>query len=542
MTKHTKSRRTTAGRAPAGLGLVILLHMAAQVEITAHTASDAWHAVLTDACLWGTPITTTPIEPTGTTGLTLHAKLPNTASLPYNLTPNVQHWFLTDPGFRQFYPLHVELTTIRHGERTVLDLSLPSFDGPQLATPIGRVLQKTRNHTSDPLMLYWIWEHRLVPTNYGADLVRALEALPDGALVAEGLKGSALYVRIDPVALDPEHGDPSGLIAPLATALVEGAALDTLRTALATRALPTMMPNVAIASEQLSDLPIPPMFRWSIQSLLAMAGYHICRFTNFPDTSLYRDSDDEWACETARTYVWTRHALPVPDEGVADALCQDGVWAYVDRTAAPVQVRFINYRGFDDGRFAFGFAERIVVEREGQAIATLQRWLWRNEEWAEGPAAVIRDNDADADTLPVCVWTADPRTIIAQYHHEVPSAELQAILLGLHDARDLWRFVKAYDTIDESAVTDAVIEALAEHFAPDLLHAEARWHALKALRERRDALASEVKESRRLTQELMAQYPELTEALEPLMHRTEQWDDIPWDVTAFMPPLGKSAS
>ena len=53
-------------------------------------------------------------------------------------------------------------------------------------------------------MLYWIWEHRLVPTNYGTDLVRALEALPDGALVAEGLKGSALYVRIDPAALDPE--------------------------------------------------------------------------------------------------------------------------------------------------------------------------------------------------------------------------------------------------------------------------------------------------------------------------------------------------
>ena len=76
-------------------------------------------------------------------------------------------------------------------------------------------------------MLYWIWEHRLVPTNYGTDLVRALEALPDGALVAEGLKGSALYVRIDPAALDPEHGDPSLLIAPLATALVEGAALDT---------------------------------------------------------------------------------------------------------------------------------------------------------------------------------------------------------------------------------------------------------------------------------------------------------------------------
>ena len=140
------------------------------------------------------------------------------------------------------------------------------------------------------------------------------------------------------------------------------------------------------------------------------------------------------------------------------------------------------------------------------------------------------------------MWTADPRTIIAQYHQEVPSAELQVILLGLHDARDLWRFLKAYDTIDESAVTDAVIEALAEHFAPDLLHAEARWHALKALRERRDALASEVKEARRLTQELMAQYPELTEALEPLMHRTEQWDDIPWDVTAFVPPIAKSAS
>ena len=90
-----KFRRARAGRAPAGIGLLILLHMATQVEITARTASDSWRAVLTDACLRGMPITTTPIEPTGTTGLTLHAKLPNTASLPYSLTPNVQKWFLT---------------------------------------------------------------------------------------------------------------------------------------------------------------------------------------------------------------------------------------------------------------------------------------------------------------------------------------------------------------------------------------------------------------------------------------------------------------
>ena len=281
--------------------------------------------------------------------------------------------------------------------------------------------------------------------------------------------------------------------------------------------------------------------------LLRLAGYHACTYTDFGSLSLYYIEDDGWQADRTRKTVWSRTALAAPTVAIADALCQEGIWAYAPETFVEddtVQVRFVNYRGISQGAFAMGFAEAIVLEQHGQPIGTLTRWI---SDGADAVAKGLRfDGEAPSQGIPTLVWTREPRSVIAQYHRATPPDEMNAIKMAIEDFDGslFWDYVypDTDDEINDGAIAGTVIEVLATAFAPDALYDEQRWNTIDELSEQRRQLESAIFRMRRAAQDALEKHPELAAMLEPSMAIAQQWEDAPWDIHEFEPQLAKEAS
>lgn len=180
--------------------------------------------------------------------------------------------------------------------------------------------------------------------------------------------------------------------------------MEALRAQLAALDLPDVIPNVTEVEAQLATVDRPQFFGWSPEALLRLAGYHACTYTDFDSLSLYYIEDDEWQANRTPKTVWSRTALAVPTVAIADALCQEGIWAYAPETFVEndtVQVRFVNYRGISQEGFVMGFADAIVIERQGQPIGTLARWI---SDGADAVAKGLRfDGEAPSQEIPTLV-------------------------------------------------------------------------------------------------------------------------------------------
>ncbi len=545
--------------APAGLGFFALLGMAEQVTITSHTEAGSWTATVTEASFEGEPIETEPADPAPTTGLSLHAVLKPSVAIPHNVGASDWSRYRYAPGFRQFYPITVTLTEIKGQDETARELPVPPIPGWSLTTPVGRIVgdvpRTSPNHTRHDIALHWIWEHRLLThTESSRALLDAMDALPDGPFVVQGLLGADLVVWIDTAtqAIRPKLPDRREVIEDigyeetvqqLAEALVQAANVDAIRAQLAALDLPDTIERVTAVEPVLATVTLPPNFRWHPEHLLELAGYHRCRYTDFSRLAIY--IDDGWTCAREEQSVWSKTALAVPDASVADALCQEGHWAYVDAQASPVVVEFQEYRGLDSGIFTLGFASRIVVTQRGTVLTTLNRWL--NHESIDGGQHVRYPGATPPHTVPQGVWTIEPRALIVQWHHHgIPSEEMHTLLMAVYDADSalFWEFIRpgTEDEIDEGAILAKAIEAVAAVFAEDALYSEQRWNALCKISAQRRELQSQIRELGDQAKDLLKEYPELAAILRPSLDLAKQWEDAPWDTQGFYPDLAQHAS
>ena len=541
--------------APAGLGFFALLGMAEEVVITSHTKEGSWTATVTEACFEGEPIETEAVEPDRATGLFVYAKLKETVSAPISLRiEELPSQYQTSPGFRQFYPIDVELTTVKDGVAQQRLLPQPTVSGPAIDTTVGRIIRHGQHSPGLPTEVNWVWEHRLLTnTKSGRELMRALKAQPDGAFVADGLRGTDIWVWIDTAtqAIRPKLPDRREVIddagyhatlTELAKEIVKAARVDAIRAQLSALDLPDVITDLADVGEALAALALPDFFDWPASTLLELAGYHVCTYVDYHHFNLYYIENDGWDRERYVKQVWARTALPVANDAIADVLCQEGIWAYEATNADAVQVRFVNYRGIDNAPFVLGFADAIVVERNGQTIGTLTRWLSDGD----GIMTGLAFDGTTPENLPVCVWTREPRSVITDLHHAVPDDEMNALKMAMYtfDSGLFWDYIipDTDEDIDEGAIATAVIEELVAAFAVDAMYEEKRWHAVNDLSEKRYKLQSAIRAMSRLVKASLEEHPELEALLEPTMALAQQWEDAPWDVQAFEPEIAKTAS
>lgn len=541
---------------PAGLGFFALLGLVQEVAITSRTADQAWQATVTDTCFDGSAIHPVVIPSNGHTGLRLHAQLKESVKLPVALHYPEDSRTFTMPSFRQFYPVTVTLTTVREGATATRVLPAPSLDGPALDTPVGRVVRSL--HTDSRPAVHWIWEHRqLTHTNSIGDLIEAISAHPDGAFVVAGLRTTDLWVIIDTATqhIRPKLPDRREVIKDagyhatidaLARALVEAAQVDSIRTQLATLDLPDVIPNFNAVSDRLAALDWPAFFRWQPEALLTLAGYHACSYTNYREVDIYYVDDEGWDCSSAQHTVWARQALPVARQALADALCQEGLWAYVSPHPDPITVRFVHYQGLDDPPFVFGFADAIVVERAGQPIGTLTRWLHDGEDlmWDSCMEGLVFDGHAP-DHTPVAVWTRPPRSIITAWHHRDLADEMSAVKLAIYheDSSAFWDYLvdNGSDEIDDGKIAETVIDALVMAFAADDAYDQQRWRSLQSVGAQWDVVTIAFRELSRVATQSQTQYPELATLVEPLLILARQAEKTPWAIDAFKPALAEDS-